>query len=85
MSAVHLLWHVRKDDEYKEDAKLIGAYSSNGAAAAAIERLKDMPGFVDYPQGFEVSRYELDKDHWEEGFISWDEAMAAIPNESKDA
>jgi hypothetical protein len=69
MNTAHLLWHVRADDRYKEDAKLIGAYSSSEAAAAAIDRVKDQPGFVDDVAGFEVSAYEIDKDHWAEGFI----------------
>ncbi len=69
MNTAHLLWHVRKDDEYKEDAKLIGAYSSPEAAAAAIERLKDQSGFREYVAGFEICAYEIDKDHWTEGFV----------------
>ncbi len=69
MNHVHLLWHVREDDAYKEDAKLIGAYSSAEAASAAIDRLKCQPDFVDYVAGFEVSVYEIDKDQWCEGFI----------------
>jgi hypothetical protein len=69
MNNVHMLWHVREDDTYKEDAKLIGAYSSPETAAAAIARLKGQPGFCDYVAGFEVSTYEVDKDHWCEGFI----------------
>jgi hypothetical protein len=69
VNEVHLLWHVREDDTHKEDAKLIGTYSSAVTAAAAIERLKGQPGFVDYVAGFEVSAYEIDKDHWCEGFI----------------
>jgi hypothetical protein len=69
MRTAHLLWHVREDDHYKEDAKLIGAYSSPEAAAAAVSRVKDQPGFVEYVAGFEVSAYEIDKDHWAEGFI----------------
>ncbi|MEQ1510899.1 MAG: hypothetical protein ABL909_10935 [Sphingopyxis sp.] len=70
MKHVHLLWHVRADDEYKEDAKLIGAYSSPESASAAIERLRDQPGFADYVAGFEINTYEIDKDHWSEGFVS---------------
>jgi hypothetical protein len=69
MNVAHLLWHVRKDDIYKEDAKLIGAYSSPEAAAAAIARVKDKLGFRDCVAGFEVSAYEIDKEHWSEGFI----------------
>ena len=69
MTAAHLLWHVRADDEFKEDAKLIGAFSSPEAAAKAIELLRNKLGFVDHPNGFEVSAYELDEIHWTEGFV----------------
>jgi hypothetical protein len=69
MNTIHLLWHVRADDPYKEDAKLIGAYASPETASAAIARVQDQPGFRDYVAGFEVSAYEIDKDHWSEGFI----------------
>ncbi len=85
MTFVHLLWHVREDDEYKEDAKLIGVYSSDEKARSAIERLTPQPGFRDYPAGFEISNYLLDQDNWEEGFISWDEANETAQNESTDA
>jgi hypothetical protein len=85
MTFVHLLWHVREDDEYKEDAKLIGVYSSDEKATSAIERLTSQPGFRDYPAGFEISKYLLDQDHWEEGFISWDEANEPAQNESTNA
>jgi len=77
---VHVLHHVRKEDEYADYPKLIGVYRSRAAAELAIERLKDRPGFKDHPAGFQVSAYELDKDHWEEGFISWDEANADFPD-----
>ena len=76
MTPAFVLWHVRKDDEYGDDAKLIGVYSSRHNAAAAIARLNDKPGFRDHPAGFEVSEYPFDKDHWVDGFISWDEARA---------
>ena len=68
MKIAHILWHVPEGDEYKENAKLIGVYSSSESAAAAVARLRNEPGFVNYPQGFEVDAYELDKDHWSEGF-----------------
>jgi homoserine kinase type II len=64
----HLLWHVPEGDEYKERAKLIGVYSTYRHAQEAIERLKDKPGFAGYPVGFETDPYEMDRDHWEEGF-----------------
>ncbi len=77
MNSVHILWHVRKDDEYGDDAKLIGVYGTHADAEAAIERLADKPGFKDYREGFQVLEYQLNKDHWTEGFISWKEASSA--------
>ena len=74
MSSVHLLMHVRSDDEDGESAKMIGVYSTEAAATAAIDRLKDQPGFADHPNGFHIDKYEIDQDNWSEGFISWDEA-----------
>ncbi|MES2337365.1 MAG: hypothetical protein V4537_04630 [Pseudomonadota bacterium] len=69
MSTVFPLWHVRKDDEYGDDAKFIGVYSSADAVAGAITRLSNQPGFADYPAGFQFGPYEIDKDHWTEGFV----------------
>jgi hypothetical protein len=36
---------------------------------AAIERLKQQRGFVEFPEGFHIYPYEIDKDHWREGYI----------------
>jgi hypothetical protein len=61
----------------QEDIKLIETYSSNETARAAIEQFKVQPGFCDYPHltddeesGFYLDEYELDKDHWSEGFVT---------------
>lgn len=70
MEVVFVLHHVRSDDEFGDDAKLVGVYRSQEAAKVACERLKDQPGFEDHPNGWEISRYPLDKDHWQEGFIT---------------
>jgi hypothetical protein len=64
---VFLAWHTRVDSE-SEDSKLLGVYSSEEAARAAVARLRDKPGFRSYPDGFEVSEYEVDRDTWTEGF-----------------
>ncbi|MEN3952841.1 hypothetical protein [Iodidimonas sp. SYSU 1G8] len=65
---VFVLYHVRPDDEYADDFKLIGIYKTKRGATAAIKRVADQPGFRDYPLGFEIHPYELGKDHWTEGF-----------------
>jgi len=69
MEHVYLLHHVREDDEFRDDAKLIGVYRSRSSAERAIERLSSQPGFRDYPAGFEIGKHLLDRDYWEEGFV----------------
>jgi hypothetical protein len=64
VTSVHLLWHVHNDDE-----KLIGVYATNADAVAAEERLRQKPGFVDTPEGFEIHEYQLNQDHWAEGYV----------------
>ncbi|MEG8058513.1 hypothetical protein QP150_19275 [Sphingomonas sp. 22L2VL55-3] len=68
MDKVYVLHHVRSDDEYGDDAKLVGVYRSPEAAATAASRLSAQPGFRDHPHGFQTDAYALDQDHWREGF-----------------
>ena len=69
-NVVHLLWFAKEMPEGADDIELlIGVYSSDEEAKAAIERMKDKPGFADYPYGFEVCPYSLDRDHWTDGFV----------------
>ncbi len=63
--AVYLLWHT----DAHEDEKLIGVYRTESDALAAIERVKEKPGFSDERGDFEVAKYELNQDHWTEGFV----------------
>jgi tRNA (guanine37-N1)-methyltransferase len=64
---VFLLWYVREWEE--EDTELlIGVYRTEEDAKAAIERLKDKPGFVNKPDGFEYHFYEVGRDGWTEGY-----------------
>ena len=70
MDTVFILHHVSPDAEHGDDAKLIGVYRSADAAIDAISRLRDQPGFLDYPDGFQVDAYGLDEDHWTAGFVS---------------
>lgn len=69
MESVFLLWHVHEFPESKEsDEKLIGVYRTEADAKAAVLRLADKSGFREVPTGFQISRYELNKDHWTEGY-----------------
>jgi hypothetical protein len=68
-ATVYLLWFVREQEEEGDIELLIGVYRTKQDATDAIERLRDKPGFRDFPQGFESCEYELNKDHWIEGFV----------------
>jgi hypothetical protein len=80
MDTVYVVQHVRPaTDAGDEDVKMIGAYRSRVSALAAVHRLAALPGFCNHPQvynadtdqimaGFCIDAYELDQDHWSEGF-----------------
>ena len=63
------LFVVLHDPPETGRAKVIGIYSSEELALAAIERTKALPGFSDEPHGFAIHRYEIDQDHWPRGFV----------------
>lgn len=69
MNRVHFLYHI---DEKRVDGyhhgKLIGIYSTPEAAQAAIERLRDKPGFKDHPDRWRIHPRTLNRDSWARGF-----------------
>jgi hypothetical protein len=67
--SVFLLWYVQKRDGDGTDL-LIGVYRSEADAEAAIDRLKSKAGFLTAPEGFRINRYELNRDHWENGYVT---------------
>lgn len=85
MSSVFVLQHSHSPVPGDDDIKLIGVYRTRAAAEAAVERLRNLPGFRNHPrivdtesggdEGFHLDEYQLDKDHWVEGFITWTEEM----------
>jgi hypothetical protein len=77
MDSVHLLWHTHQVADDSDD-KLIGVYKSRKDAEAAIERLRDKPGFKDAIEGFEICDYVVGRDGWTEGYVSWAEAMGQV-------
>jgi hypothetical protein len=67
--SVFLLWYVRERNGDASDL-LIGVYRTELDAEAAIDRLKSKAGFVAAPEGFRINRYELNRDHWEAGYVA---------------
>ena len=67
--SVFVLWYVQKRDGNGADL-LIGVYCTEADAEAAIDRLKSKAGFMAAPEGFRINRYELNRDHWEDGYVT---------------
>ena len=67
METVFLLWHTGPADS-DETAMLIGVFSSEQQAKDAIVSVANKPGFVNYPDRFEICPYEVGRVHWSEGF-----------------
>jgi len=78
MTEVFLLWHTHVDPELPggEDSKLLGVYSNFDNALSAQNESAKLPGFKDFPEGFEIVSYTLDKREWTEGFSTIDEKWA---------
>ena len=72
MRTVFLLHHIHKDANLPdgEDVKIIGIYSLRTKAEGAVARLSTQPGFREAKEGFQIEEYEIDKDHWTEGFTT---------------
>jgi homoserine kinase type II len=70
METVYDLWFTREYPD-REDTELhIGIYATEADALAAIEQLNALPGFRDYPEGFEIHPTRLGETGWRFGFIT---------------
>lgn len=69
---VFVLHHTYGPDE-EESNKLLGVFNSRAKAEKARAGYLNLPGFKDYPDGYSISPYTVDRRHWVEGFIGGDE------------
>ncbi len=69
MKSIYILQHSYELDSCDE-TKFIGVYESELEDRGAIKRLITQPGFRDRPEDFSIDKYELNKDHWTEGFAT---------------
>jgi hypothetical protein len=71
MSRVYFLYHIdeKRTDGYHH-GKIIGIYSKLSLANAAMDRLKDKPGFRDYPERWKIYPRTIDRDSWVKGFVT---------------
>lgn len=81
METVFLVQHSHVLPSGNEDVKIIGVYRTLDTAKAAIQRLGTQSGFAKHPSiidpgvaaggsGFYIGEYELDRDHWSDGFVT---------------
>jgi len=67
--SVYLLWFVQEHQQNDDTELLIGVYDSEAAAKAAIGRVNGQPGFVDFPEGFQIHARVIGQDSWTKGFV----------------
>lgn len=67
---VYVVQHSHMLSDREEDFKFIGVYSSRLNAEAAVHRLSTLHGFAESPLGFSIDLYELDQDHWTDGYVT---------------
>jgi hypothetical protein len=88
MKVVYLLQHVAREGQDDEDTKTIGVYSSESKAKEIIEKYKLLPGFRLYKDSFYLGELDVDKNHWEDGFVDhkeegyWKDETLSILKES---
>ena len=59
-----------EDEEGDEQIRFLGVYTSRRLADEAVARFVERPGFSAHPNGFRIDPYEMDKDHWTDGFTT---------------
>ena len=74
---VYLLQHSYELEVYKglktDETKIIGIYSSYENALTIKKSFSKKKGFERFSEEcFYIDEYELDQDHWTDGFITWD-------------
>lgn len=57
----------------REFLKFIGVYSTLQKAKDAMRRTAELPGFSDYLDGFSISKCQLGKAGWTDGFCRGEE------------
>lgn len=67
---VYDLW-FKREYSYREETELhIGVYETESEAKTTIKRLKDKPGFCEFPEGFTIEERRLGMTSWQFGFVT---------------
>ena len=49
----------------------LGYYSTYENAEKSLSEYRENPEFINYPDGFSIDEYEIDKPEWTEGFFTF--------------
>jgi hypothetical protein len=71
MKYIYELSHFYEDEDGYDIFTEIAVYSSLEKAEKALEKFKLYPKFESHPEAFNISRCEIDKDDWPEGFVPY--------------
>ncbi len=70
MKSVFIVHHIHEFDDGHEDHKIIGVFASHSEAQAALDLVKDQPGFREEQNGFEIAEWELGRIGWRERYVT---------------
>ena len=80
MKYVYILQHCyekrEKGEFLTDEVKILGIYSSEKKAMQAKKEYQHKKGFECYDEdSFYIDKRELDKNQWEDGFVTWDSSI----------
>lgn len=70
MTMVYEIKYARDLSDDVADVKFVGVFSTREKANEALEEVKKLPGFAQYPECLLVTEVEVDLDHWTYGFFT---------------
>lgn len=68
LKEVYVLQHWNELPSGVKDGKMIGYFTSEALAQAALDRVRPLPGFRDVPDGFELRVMRVDEDSFSNPF-----------------
>ena len=69
---VFLLQHTYEKECGCLDFKVIGIFSTKALAKRSLKSLSTQPGFSEYPKGFYIAEYIVERRHWDGGFFTYE-------------
>lgn len=73
MTTVYEFEYARELSDEVTDKRFVGVFSTPERVNDALQMLKMLPGFSQYPECLSVMEVEVDLDHWTYGFFTPDD------------